>query len=84
MLTLTLQIMYLEEDLDKGGDSVLCTRVDEHAGDWPAESYLGLMHIAKRCVEVKMANRPEIAEVSTHPFSTCCPGENTVGNTRSA
>ena len=53
--------------MDKGLSNVLCTRIDEHAGDWPTESFLGLFNIAKKCVEPKITHRPEIAEVRNIP-----------------
>ena len=43
--------------------AVLCTKIDEHAGDWPSESFVGLFRIARKCVEPKMVNRAEINEV---------------------
>ena len=49
--------------MEKGISNVLCTKVDEHAGDWPSQSFLDLFFIARKCVEPKMVNRPEIAEV---------------------
>ena len=52
--------------MDKGISNILCTKVDEHAGDWPSESFLGLFRIAKKCVEPKMTVRPEIDEVSPY------------------
>ena len=50
--------------MDKDISNILCTKVDEHAGDWPSESFLGLFRIAKKCVEPKMSARPEIDAVS--------------------
>ena len=50
--------------MDKDISNILCTKVDEHAGDWPSESFLELFRIAKKCVEPKMSIRPEIDEVS--------------------
>ena len=50
--------------MDKDISNILCTKVDEHAGDWPSESFLELFRIAKKCVEPKMSIRPEIHEVS--------------------
>ena len=49
--------------MDKDISNILCTKVDEHAGDWPSESFLGLFRIAKKCVEPKMSARPEIDTV---------------------
>lgn len=50
--------------MDKDISNILCTKVDEHAGDWPSESFLELFRIAKKCVEPKMSARPEIDSVS--------------------
>ena len=50
--------------MDKDISNILCTKVDEHAGDWPSESFLELFRIAKKCVEPKMSVRPEINDVS--------------------
>ncbi len=57
--------------MDKDISNILCTKVDEHAGDWPSESFLELFRIAKKCVEPKMSIRPEIDDVSRsiEPFS---------------
>ena len=52
--------------MDKDISNILCTKVDEHAGDWPSESFLELFRIAKKCVEPKMSARPEIDGVSVH------------------
>ena len=60
---LPLQITYMENDMDKGNPSILCTKVDEHAGDWPSASFVGLFDIAKLCVETKLHTRPEISAV---------------------
>ncbi len=49
--------------MDTATPAILCTRVDEHAGDWPSDSFVGLFKIAKKCVESKLAPRPEIADV---------------------
>ena len=54
----------MEADMDKDISNILCTKVDEHAGDWPSESFLELFRIAKKCVEPKMSARPEINDVS--------------------
>lgn len=54
----------MEADMDKDISNILCTKVDEHAGDWPSESFLELFRIAKKCVEPKMSLRPEIDDVS--------------------
>ena len=50
--------------MDKANPAILCTKVDEHAGDWPSNSFVELFKIAKRCVEPKLGPRPEIADVS--------------------
>lgn len=57
--------------MDKDISNILCTKVDEHAGDWPSESFLELFRIAKKCVEPKMSQRPEIDDVSQ---SIACNG----------
>ena len=49
--------------MEKDRPNILCTKVDEHAGDWPSSAFLGLFRVAKRCVEPKLTSRPEIAEV---------------------
>lgn len=49
--------------MDLGLNSVLCTKVDVHAGDWPSQSFLGLFHIAGDCVKPKMVQRAEVVEV---------------------
>lgn len=59
------QISYMEKDMDLGLANVLCAKVDEHAGDWPSQSFVDLFHIANRCVQPKMSERAEVAEVST-------------------
>lgn len=59
-----VQISFMEADMDKDISNILCTKVDEHAGDWPSESFLELFRIAKKCVEPKMSQRPEIDDVS--------------------
>ncbi len=53
----------MEADMDKGLGNILCTKIDEHAGDWPSESFIDFFRIAKQCVEPKMTLRPEIAGV---------------------
>ena len=55
----------MEKDMDLGLANVLCAKVDEHAGDWPSQSFVDLFHIANRCVQPKMSERAEVAEVST-------------------
>ena len=67
-----VQISFMEADMDKDISNILCTKVDEHAGDWPSESFLELFRIAKKCVEPKMSQRPEIDDVS----ATLCPAFN--------
>ena len=59
------QISYMEKDMDLGLANVLCAKVDEHAGDWPSQSFVDLFHIANKCVQPKMSERAEVAEVST-------------------
>ena len=55
--------------MDKDISNILCTKVDEHAGDWPSESFLELLRIAKKCVEPKMSIRPEVDDVSHNIIS---------------
>ena len=50
--------------MEQDNPQVLCTKVDEHAGDWPSNAFIGLFRAAKKCVEPKLSLRPEIAEVS--------------------
>lgn len=57
--------------MDKGLKNVLCTRVDAHAGDWPSTSFLELFDIAKKCVEPKMTQRPEISDVRDYTLLYC-------------
>jgi len=57
------QISYMEKDMDSGLANILCARVDEHAGDWPSQSFLGLFRIADDCVKPKMVQRAEVVEV---------------------
>ena len=57
------QISYMEKDMDLGLSNVLCAKVDEHAGDWPSQSFVDLFHIANKCVQPKMSERAEVAEV---------------------
>lgn len=57
------QISYMEKDMDLGLANVLCAKVDEHAGDWPSQSFVDLFHIANKCVQPKMSERAEVAEV---------------------
>ena len=49
--------------MELGLNSVLCTKVDVHAGDWPSQSFLGLFRIAGDCVKPKMVQRVEVIEV---------------------
>ena len=47
-----------------GQDNVLCTYVDEHAGDWPSHVLSGpLPHCMHDCVQPKMVQRAEVVEV---------------------
>ena len=64
--------------MDKDISNILCTKVDEHAGDWPSESFLELFRIAKKCVEPKMSQRPEIDDVRVLLLS--CPLFCTLNN----
>ena len=64
------QITYMESDMDKGLANILCTKIDEHAGDWPSGSFVEFFQIAKKCVEPKMHLRQEIAQVSS-PLYVC-------------
>ena len=49
--------------MEEDRPNILCTKVDEFAGDWPSPAFLGLFRIAKKCIEPKLHTRPEIAEV---------------------
>ena len=49
--------------MDTDIPQILCTKMDEHAGAWPSESFVSLFRIARKCVEPKMHNRPEIHQV---------------------
>lgn len=60
------QISYMEADMDKGLANILCTKIDQYAGDWPSDSFVEFFRIAKKCVEPKMHQRPEIAQVCVH------------------
>ena len=51
--------------------NILCTKVDEHAGDWPSSSFLQLFRLAKQFVEPKFSKRPEIKEVSNKQIQVC-------------
>jgi len=53
----------MEKDMDSGLANILCARVDEHAGDWPSQSFVDLFLIANQCVQPKMTQRAEVAEV---------------------
>lgn len=53
----------MEADMEEDRPNILCTKVDKHAGNWPSESFLELFRVAKKCVEPKLPQRPEIAEV---------------------
>eukprot|EP00731_Ephydatia_muelleri_P017171 Em0010g269a len=60
-------VTYMERDLenlDKGNGSILCTKLDGTAGNWPSESFIELFVIAHQCLNAKMYARPEMAEVS--------------------
>ena len=57
------QITYMEKDMDTDIPQILCTKIDEHAGAWPSESFVSLFRTARKCVEPKMHGRPEIHEV---------------------
>ena len=48
--------------MDKDIAPILCTKIDEHAGDWPSKSFVELFRIARECVK-KMSQRPEMADV---------------------
>lgn len=56
-------ISFMEKDMDSNDASILCTKVDPNAGDWPSSAFVELFRIAKKCVEPKLVHRPEIAEV---------------------
>ena len=57
------QITYMEKDMDTDIPQILCTKIDEHAGAWPSESFVSLFRTARKCVEPKMHSRPEVHEV---------------------
>ena len=59
-----IQITYMEKDMDTDIPQILCTKIDEHAGAWPSESFVSLFRTARKCVEPKMHSRPEVHEVS--------------------
>ena len=44
--------------------NILCTKVDEHAGNWPSFSFFQLFRIAKQFLEPKFLKRPDIKDVS--------------------
>jgi interleukin-1 receptor-associated kinase 4 len=56
-------ITYMEKDMDTDIPQILCTKIDEHAGAWPSESFVSLFRTARKCVEPKMHSRPEVHEV---------------------
>lgn len=56
-------ITYMEKDMDTDIPQILCTKIDEHAGAWPSESFVSLFRTARKCVEPKMHLRPEVHEV---------------------
>ncbi len=49
--------------MEEDRPNILCTKVDQHAGDWPSSSFLQLFRIAKQLVEPKYTKRPEIKDV---------------------
>ena len=49
--------------MDTDIPQILCTKIDEHAGAWPSESFVSLFRIARKCVEPRMHCRPEVHEV---------------------
>lgn len=51
--------------MDTDIPQILCTKIDEHAGAWPSESFVSLFRTARKCVEPKMHSRPEVHEVYT-------------------
>ena len=51
--------------MDKDIAPILCTKIDEWAGDWPSDSFIELFRIARECVNAKMYSRPEMTEVYT-------------------
>lgn len=63
ILSSFVQITYMEKDMDTDIPQILCTKIDEHAGAWPSESFVSLFRTARKCVEPKMHSRPEIHEV---------------------
>ena len=57
------QVTYLKKDMDMDIPQILCTKFDEHAGDWPGQSFISLFRTARKCVEPKIHLRPEVHEV---------------------
>ena len=53
----------MEKAMELGVTNVLCAKVDEHAGDWPSQSFVDLFRIAYECLKPKMAQRAEVVEV---------------------
>ena len=49
--------------MEKDMDAILCTKIDEHAGDWPSDSFIQLFRIARECVQHDLSQRPEMADV---------------------
>ena len=49
--------------MEKDIGVILCTKIDEHAEDWPSDSFLQLFRIARECVQHNLSQRPEMADV---------------------
>ena len=57
--------------MDTDIPQILCSKIDEHAGAWPSESFVNLFRIARKCVEPKVHHRPEINEVGVEWCVVC-------------
>jgi len=53
----------MEHDMELGLMNVLCAKVDEYAGDWPSQSFTDLFCIANKCVQPKITQKAEVAEI---------------------
>ena len=49
--------------MEKDIGVILCTKIDEHAGDWSSVSFEQLFRIARECVRYDLSQRPEVADV---------------------
>lgn len=46
----------------------LFTLIDAKSGDWPSASFMILFDIAEKCLITKLADRPEMSDVSVLAF----------------